>query len=223
MSGAGELRLRICSSLIMAAVAAAVTWVGGIPFLLFWLGAAILIFWEWMRLASFRFSWIVLGAIYAALFFAAMFLLRNSPYGLIAILWLFGLIWASDVAAYFAGKAIGGPKLWPAVSPNKTWSGSIAGTLAGIIAGLAVLWTAGLMLHPMHILITLAVVIAAQCGDLLESAVKRHFRVKDSSQLIPGHGGVMDRCDSLVLASVVALLIGGLRAMAAPAQGLLLW
>jgi phosphatidate cytidylyltransferase len=82
---------------------------------------------------------------------------------------------------------------------------------------------AGLTLHPMHILITLAVVIAAQCGDLLESAVKRHFRVKDSSQLIPGHGGVMDRCDSLVLASVVALLIGGLRAMSAPAQGLLLW
>lgn len=223
MSAAGELGLRICSSLILAALAVVVTWFGGIVYWLFWFAAAVLIFCEWVKISSFRLWWAVPGAAYSTVFLAAMILLRDSPYGLTAVLWLFGLIWAADTAAYFAGRAIGGPKLWPAVSPNKTWSGSIAGTLAGIIAGLVVIRLAGLALHPMHVMIALIVVIAAQCGDLLESAFKRHFGVKDSGQLIPGHGGVMDRCDSLVLASAVALSIGVLRMTGAPAQGLLVW
>jgi phosphatidate cytidylyltransferase len=140
-----------------------------------------------------------------------------------AIFWLFGSIWATDSAAYFGGRLIGGPKLWPAVSPGKTWAGAISGTIAGIAAGLCVLVAEGITLGPMHLLAGFVIVVAAQLGDLFESAIKRRFGVKDSSHLIPGHGGVMDRCDSLVAASAVALLLGAVRMAHAPAQGLLAW
>jgi phosphatidate cytidylyltransferase len=152
-----------------------------------------------------------------------MILLRNSPFGRAAIFWLFGSIWATDSAAYFGGRLIGGAKLWPAVSPGKTWAGAITGTIAGIAAGLCVLVAEGVTLNPMHLLVGFVIVVAAQLGDLFESAIKRRFGVKDSSRLIPGHGGVMDRCDSLVAASAVALLLGAVRMAHAPAQGLLAW
>lgn len=223
MPGAGELGLRIRSSLFLGGLAILMAWLGGVWFQLFWLAAAGLIFGELASIAAFRPLWVVLGAVYTSAFLAAMVLLRNGEYGLTAILWLFALIWAADTAAYFAGRAIGGPKLWPAVSPNKTWSGAIAGMIAGIAAGVGVIWASGLAVHPKHVEVAFIVVAAAQAGDLLESAFKRYFAVKDSGRLIPGHGGVMDRCDSLVLASVVALLLGLYRAVDAPAQGLLLW
>lgn len=201
------------------------TWTGGILFALFWLAAALAILWEWIRMSAARPLWIAGGVIYAGSFLAAMLLLRGDPsLGLTVVIWLFALIWAADIAAYFAGRALGGPKLWPAVSPNKTWSGAIGGLVGGLSAGIAVVLLAGLTLRPVHLLVMLVVVIAAQLGDLLESAIKRRFGVKDSGQLIPGHGGVMDRCDSLVTAATTALGIGLVRAgMNAPAQGLLLW
>jgi len=219
----GELSLRVVSSVVLAVFALIVTWFGGTIFLLFWGAAAATMFWEWIRMTSYRPSWVALGVVYAAVFLVAMLILRNDSYGFFAIVWLFALIWAADIAAYFVGRAVGGPKLWPAISPNKTWSGAIAGTIAGVLAGVTVVWFAGLALRPIHVIIALIVVIAAQLGDLMESAIKRRFGVKDSSQLIPGHGGVMDRCDSLVTASTVALMIGAARAMSAPAQGLLIW
>jgi phosphatidate cytidylyltransferase len=220
---ANELNLRIASSIVLGALAIAVTWFGGALFQMFWAVAAAAILWEWVRMTSYRFFWMVLGVIYAAIFLTAMLVLRIEPYGFFAIIWLFALIWAADTAAYFTGRAVGGPKLWPAVSPNKTWSGAIAGAIVGIVAGMVVIWAAGLALRPIHVIIALIVVVAAQLGDLLESAIKRRFGVKDSSRLIPGHGGVMDRCDSLVTASAVALIIGVMRAANSPAQGLLLW
>jgi phosphatidate cytidylyltransferase len=218
-----ELGLRICSSLVLAAIAIAATWAGGLVYLLLWLVAALLILWEWARMSAFRPAWLVGGLVYAAIFFAAMMLLRNEPHGRTAIFWLFGIIWAADSAAYFGGRLIGGPKLWPAVSPGKTWSGAIVGTIAGVLGGLLVIVAAGIQPHAMHIVLGMIVVIAAQLGDLLESGIKRHFGVKDSGNLIPGHGGVMDRCDSLVAASSVALLLGALRVLHAPTQGLLAW
>jgi len=181
--------------------------------------------WEWMHVTSLRPLWLVAGMIYAGIFLVSMLSLRSDPHlGLVALIWLFALIWTTDIAAYFTGRALGGPKLWPAVSPNKTWSGAIGGTIGGLVAGAAALAAAGLTLRPIHALVMLAVVIAAQLGDLMESAIKRRFGVKDSSHLIPGHGGLMDRCDSLVAAAAVALSIGLARAgMTAPAEGLLLW
>lgn len=218
-----ELNLRIISSLVLAALAVGVTWVGGVVYSLFWLIAAILVFWEWAKMSAYRPAWLVGGGVYALIFFAAMSVLRSGPHGFAAILWLFGLIWAADSAAYFGGRLIGGPKLWPAVSPGKTWSGAIIGTIAGVVAGTGVVAAEGISLHPMHAVLGLIIVIAAQLGDLFESGIKRHFGVKDSSRLIPGHGGIMDRCDSLVAASSVALLFSALRLLDAPGQGLLVW
>jgi len=222
---ANELPLRIYSSIVLGALALAATWIGGTVFALFWLAAAIGVLWEWLRITSLRPLWLAAGVIYVGVFFVSMLMLRSDPrLGLAALIWLFALIWTADIAAYFTGRALGGPKLWPAVSPNKTWSGAVGGAIGGLAAGAAALVAAGLSLRPVHAAVMLAVVIAAQLGDLMESAIKRRFGVKDSSQLIPGHGGLMDRCDSLAAAAAAALLLGLARAGTnAPAEGLLVW
>ncbi len=117
--------------------------------------------------------------------------------GASVILWLVLVVAAADVGAYFAGRSLGGPKLWVAVSPGKTWSGAIGGLVAaGVTSGalaLALGWAPGRAL-----MLGVGVAIASQCGDLLESALKRHYGVKDASALIPGHGGVMDRLDGVM-------------------------
>jgi len=222
---ANELPLRVYSSIVLGALALAATWIGGTVFALFWLVAAIGVAWEWARLTSLRPMWLVAGVIYAGIFLVSMLLLRDdSVLGFVALIWLFALVWTADVFAFFAGRAIGGPKLAPQISPNKTWAGAIVGTIAGITAGAIVLIAAGLSLRPAHLIIMFIVVIAAQLGDLVESAIKRRFGVKDSSQLIPGHGGLMDRCDSLFAAAAVALAIGLMGTGASlPAESLLLW
>jgi phosphatidate cytidylyltransferase len=208
---------------VLAIAAVTATWLGSVPFYVFWVIAAGLIFLEWIKISAYRPNWLVAGAIYAVSFLAAMILLRDGPLGREAILWIFALVWATDSAAYFGGRAIGGPKLWPKVSPGKTWSGAVVGTIFGVAAGLLLLTALGIALHPMHAVFGFLIVVAAQLGDLLESAIKRRFHVKDTSHLIPGHGGVMDRCDSLAAAAVVALGLGGIRFMYTPAQGLLAW
>lgn len=125
--------------------------------------------------------------------------------GVLWVLWLVAAIIATDVAGYFAGRALGGPKLWPRVSPKKTWSGTIAGWLAAAAVGLvfAALTAAGAGL----VWLSVVVSVAGQIGDIAESAVKRRFGVKDSSALIPGHGGVWDRFDALLGAALVMLLL----------------
>jgi phosphatidate cytidylyltransferase len=146
---------------------------------------------------------------YAGLAAIALALLRgDDAAGLKAILFLFAVVWATDIAAYFTGKALGGPKLAPSISPGKTWSGAIGGAVAGVAAGVATaLWqrdgAPGFLA-----LVALALTVVAQAGDLFESAVKRHFGVKDSSHIIPGHGGLMDRVDGLVAAGFTLYLIG---------------
>lgn len=169
--------------------------------------------------------WVGAGIFYAALVLIPAAMLReHSTLGFVTILWLFAAVWASDTGAYFAGRAFGGPKLAPAVSPNKTWSGALGGTLAGMIAGLFVLLAAGIAWHPMHAVTTFLVIVAAQLGDLLESWIKRRFAVKDASGLLPGHGGVMDRLDGFLAAALVALVFGlAAGGVQAPAMGLLSW
>jgi phosphatidate cytidylyltransferase len=152
--------------------------------------------------------WAAAGVLYSGALVVSVGLLRASPsFGLPAILWLFAIVWGTDIAAYFAGRLIGGPRLWPSVSPGKTWAGAIVGALAGAMLGLALMgWTnrvAALFW------LGLATAIVSELGDLAESALKRRFGVKDSSGLIPGHGGLMDRLDSFVAASVFAALVGG--------------
>ena len=154
-------------------------------------------------------AWAAGGVIYAGALVSSVVLLRLSPsFGLAAIFWLFAVVWGADVAAYFGGRLIGGPRLWPSVSPGKTWSGAITGALAGAILGLMLAaWTnrvAALFV------LGLATAIVSELGDLFESALKRRFGVKDSSGLIPGHGGLMDRLDAFVAASVFAAVVASL-------------
>ncbi len=143
--------------------------------------------------------------------------------GLVAVLYLCAVVWATDIFAYLVGRSVGGPKLWPRISPNKTRSGAIGGTVAGVLAGLVVAFVAGLpSLLPLAAL-GLVLSIASQVGDLAESAIKRHLGVKDAGRLIPGHGGLLDRLDGFAAASLAALLVVELRGGASAAAGLLLW
>jgi phosphatidate cytidylyltransferase len=162
------------------------------------------------------------GVLYTALPVIALGWLRaDEPLGFLATLFVILSVAVTDVAAFAAGRTIGGPKLWPEVSPNKTWSGLIGGIAAAALAGTlfsflsgtgGALWLASL---------GLAVGMVSQWGDLAESALKRHFGLKDSGGLIPGHGGFMDRMDGLVTASIAAALVGFLIDAFAPARALL--
>jgi phosphatidate cytidylyltransferase len=145
------------------------------------------------------------GAAYVGLPVLALLILRGSPDGLLLAFWAMALVWACDIGAYFAGRTIGGPKLMPAVSPNKTWAGLFGGVFAAGLFGLALAqW--GL---PWPLVFTTPVLaVLAQAGDLYESWLKRRAGVKDSSNILPGHGGVLDRLDGLVpVAPVAALLV----------------
>ncbi|MDN5926291.1 MAG: phosphatidate cytidylyltransferase [Hyphomicrobiales bacterium] len=146
---------------------------------------------------------------YAGLAAISLALLRGDDgAGLKAILFLFAIVWATDIAAYFTGKTFGGPKLAPKISPGKTWSGAIGGTVAGVAAGVATAAAAGSGAVGLAAAAAFMLAVVAQAGDLFESAVKRHFGVKDSSHVIPGHGGLMDRVDGLVAAGFALYLIG---------------
>jgi phosphatidate cytidylyltransferase len=169
--------------------------------------------------------WAAVGIPYAGLLGIAPVVLRSDTrHGFIAIMLLFAIVWATDIVAYFVGRALGGPKLAPSMSPKKTWSGAIGGTAGAVMAALAVAVAAGL--DGLFALAVVAVVlsIVSQAGDLFESALKRRFGAKDSSQLIPGHGGLMDRLDGFVTAAVAAAAIGLARGgLAAPAGGVFVW
>jgi phosphatidate cytidylyltransferase len=170
-------------------------------------------------------SWCAGGAIYAGLVLAGPMLLRRDPqFGLLALLYLFAIVWTTDIFAYCAGRLIGGPKLAPAISPKKTWSGAIVGAIGGVIAGGVVAAGASLGNLLAATAIALLLSIVAQAGDLIESAVKRRFGVKDSSRMIPGHGGLMDRLDGFLAAAGVAALLGATRGgLDGAASGLFAW
>jgi phosphatidate cytidylyltransferase len=137
---------------------------------------------------------------------------------------LFATVWTTDIFAFLGGRAIGGPLLWPQVSPKKTWVGAIAGLAGGVAAGVVVAYASGIGRLGMAGIMALLLSVLAQAGDLFESAVKRRFGAKDASRLIPGHGGLMDRLDGFLVAAFAALLIGIVRqGTAAPGAGLLLW
>ena len=169
--------------------------------------------------------WRVLGlCIYGVIIVSALILRGNSEAGILASIYLGTVVWMTDSAAFFAGRQIGGEKLAPEISPSKTWSGALGGLALGTGAGLIVWlvvtdspWWIGL-------LIAASISVLGQAGDLAESAIKRHFRIKDSGDIIPGHGGLMDRMDSLTFGVLLVLLIGALHmGFGAVAEGLLYW
>jgi phosphatidate cytidylyltransferase len=275
-SGAGgmpwlssNLKLRIISGAVLAAVAFALTYAGALPFALLVLVCALVISWEWGRLVrgtTFDLGFFVhAGAVTAAIVLAAagyaalalavlaiaaitlippyvgrgarlsalgvfyvglpavalLWLRSDEPFGFTAVLFVFLVVWSSDTAAYAAGRSIGGPKLWPRVSPNKTWAGLIGALAAGAAAGAVFA-----LLEPEAdvvrlILLGVGLALVAQAGDLAESALKRLFNLKDASDLIPGHGGFMDRMDSVIAAAVAAALLALAIDAHAPARALL--
>lgn len=169
--------------------------------------------------------WRVLGlVIYGAIIIAALAMRGDTMTGVWAGVYLGTVVWMTDSAAFFTGRQIGGEKLAPEISPSKTWSGALGGLALGTGAGLLVWvvvtdspWWIGLLLSA-------TISVLGQLGDLSESAIKRHFRIKDSGDLIPGHGGLMDRLDSLTFGILLVLLVGALHAgYGSVAEGLLYW
>ncbi len=264
-----NLKTRIVSGAVLAAVAFGLAYAGPWPFALLVLVVSLAVSWEWGRmvrgasadLAFFIHAFAVVGAIglatagYAALgvavlvtgaiiliplvfgrgarlsalgvFYvglpavALLWLRLDEPYGFAAVLFIFAVVWSSDIAAFAAGRLIGGPKLWPKVSPNKTWAGLIGALAAGAGAGCAI---AALVVgvSPLTLALTgLGLALVAQGGDLAESALKRRYGRKDTSDLIPGHGGFMDRMDSIVAVAVAAAVFALAVGPHAPARALL--
>jgi phosphatidate cytidylyltransferase len=175
--------------------------------------------------AAASFPWVWFGVPYLTLPIAALYLLRADPeYGLAAVIWLFVLIWATDTGAYFAGRIIGGPKLAPQFSPKKTWAGLAGGAL---LAGVASGFVSQFFNLPSGVTLGLLAALAAvisQGGDIFESAAKRRFGVKDSGSILPGHGGILDRVDGLIVAAVFCAALGLARAGFGHAgAGLLVW
>ena len=148
----------------------------------------------------------VAGACLALILLAGLGLMSlRAEFGALWVLWLVALVVGSDVAGYFAGRSFGGPKLWPRVSPKKTWSGTVAGW--GVAVAIALAFMPPLGAGAGLIVASILITMAGQVGDIAESAIKRHADVKDSSNLIPGHGGVMDRFDALVAAALAVLVL----------------
>lgn len=158
-------------------------------------------------------SWLSMGFLYAALIMIAFAVLRgDTPYGLVASAFLLAIVWATDIFAYFVGKRVGGPKLAPAISPNKTWSGFFGGIAFAVIAAILIILAhaaVGIVPGVEWWMVPVAIVlsIVSQCGDLFESWVKRRSGAKDSGRIIPGHGGLMDRIDGLGAAAVAGLAL----------------
>ena len=161
-----------------------------------------------MRVNRVKAVWVAIGVAYVAVPAAALVSIRlDSEFGRIALFWIIALVVAADTGGYLVGRTVGGPKLAPRISPNKTWSG-LGGAVAG--AALVGLCTAFILNHTnvwMLTLISAVIGLLEQGGDLVESAFKRHFGVKDTSQIIPGHGGVLDRVDGLLAVAVAVLVI----------------
>jgi phosphatidate cytidylyltransferase len=155
-------------------------------------------------------AWFALGIAYVGLPVVAFQWVRGLDEGTLLIFWLILVVWATDIGAYAVGTTLGGPKLWPAVSPNKTWSGGLGGVGMAVLVGLAFAWGFGAGSALFGAALSALTSIAAQAGDFFESYVKRRFHRKDTSGLIPGHGGLLDRADGLIggtLAVAAALVV----------------
>ncbi len=214
-----SLLKRIISALVLAPCFLFAIIYGGVPLSIWLFVAFVISVYEWFQLSrkvDYFAPALILGIVYMSLSYASFLALREI-YSAYIIALLLGMIWFSDIGAYFVGKTVGGPKLIQTVSPNKTWSG-FGGALF-FPALFAVIWVAFIGIDPqvnhpsiyimMPVAALMGVVIGSvgQAGDLLVSFVKRQAQVKDTGNIIPGHGGLLDRIDSMLLATPVFLTV----------------
>lgn len=193
-----NLRTRTISALILGTIALYAVYQGGLAFDLLVVLMSGLMAFEWSNLTKKASkNWKLFGIIYIALPCLSLLYIRTQPQGEQITAWLFVTIWIADTAAFFAGTFIGGPKLAPSISPNKTWAGLIGALIAASVWG---------EFSINFIIFTAVIAFSALCGDLFESWIKRKFNVKDSGNCIPGHGGILDRVDSLTLAAPLLAL-----------------
>lgn len=222
-----DLRVRVGSALVLFAIAGTALWLGGWAFGLLLLAGGAILLREWFQLVAGmvahggagqgeRIMLMLLGPILVGAAVGGLWTIRENL-GFVAALWVFAMVWATDIGAYFAGRAFGGAKLAPRISPSKTWSGLFGGMIAALILGATLGDRAGIEGVPLWIGAPLG--LLAQLGDLFQSWMKRRAGVKDSGTLIPGHGGVFDRVDGLIpVAALLGLLAvtGQLTAAVAP-------
>ena len=192
-----DLRLRVISAAVLAPLALFCVWFGGWLYALMILAGFAGVVWEWGTMCRWRPVPLLLGTLYAGVALGSLWGWRQVG-GAAAVYVLLAIVWCSDIGAYAIGRLVGGRRLAPSVSPGKTWSGAAGGLVAAIIPAVVVSGTL------VSILAAAVLGIASQLGDFAESAAKRHYRVKDSGRLIPGHGGLLDRLDGLLAASIVA-------------------
>lgn len=206
-----ELAVRTISGTLLILIALGAAVYGGYYFAVLVALASVLIYAEWRKMtAGWGLGWSVGGFIYALLPALALLWIRDrGAQGLELLLWVFIVTWSTDIGAYVAGRAIGGPKLAPAISPNKTISGLFGGIVSAGLAGFA--WVQAVQLPTLLIWVAPLLAVAAQAGDLFESWMKRRAGVKDSGTWLPGHGGALDRLDGLVPVAIITalLVIGG--------------
>jgi phosphatidate cytidylyltransferase len=201
-----ELAIRAGTGVALMALALLTVVAGGYAFAVLAAAAATAVFYEWTRLArGWGPGWQVGGFIYALLAAVSLLWIRDrAENGLAVVLWVFLVTWSTDIGAYFAGRAIGGPKLAPAISPGKTWAGLYGGVIAATLVGGA--WALWNSLPPAILLLAPIFAVAAQGGDLFESWMKRRSGVKDSGNWLPGHGGIFDRLDGLLPVAILTAI-----------------
>ena len=200
-----DLRLRALSAIVLIPLVLLCVWLGGWPFDALLAAALLGVAWEWAAMCRWSGLPLALGLSYAAASVASLWWLRAA--GLPDVVLVLVVVWCSDIGAYAVGRLVGGPRLASSISPGKTWSGAFGGLAAAVVGGMCVtgvtVWggAAAALLG-----------VASQLGDLGESALKRHYGVKDSGRLIPGHGGLLDRVDGLMAAALVcgAIMASGL-------------
>jgi len=207
--------LRIISAIVLAPAVLWVVFVGGVAFEIMVALAAMVLVYEWTKMVGRNFWWLVLGGVYiSAAIFAIWWLREGNESGLFYFVWILVVVWATDIGGYVFGMTIGGPKLAPSISPNKTWSGFIGGISLATIGGYSVVmyFSDQAQISNIAPVIALGVgmSIVSQLGDLFESKIKRRFGVKDSGNAIPGHGGLFDRVDGLMAASIAMALLNSM-------------
>lgn len=202
-----QLKKRIVSSLILIPFAIYAILFSKSLFMFFAVSLTVLMTFEWCDMTSEirgKAKWRLVGFLYIVIPVYCLVKIRLIDENI--LFWMFLVIWSTDIAAYFTGKILGGPKLAPSISPGKTWSGFFGGLMAAIVVGLfsSLMFVGGVLFF---VIISVVISIICQVSDLLESRFKRLFGVKDSSNIIPGHGGVLDRLDGIMLVAPFVLMV----------------